>query len=82
MTLRENMMLARLAELLPGATVVKVDGDRLTIDSQASGPELLEAEIALRRWTGVMWEILLEARKDDAKLPRGGAPLLFKSMKR
>ena len=57
-----------LATILPDAKVISIAGTVITIDSQATGKQIFDAEAELRRVTGVMYELMMGRKQDENKL--------------
>lgn len=63
-----DRLISILSDLLPGSTVLSVDGDRVCLHSKASGKDLLAAEIALRTQLDGQWELLCVSMSDKNAL--------------
>lgn len=57
-----------ITNLLPDAKLLSVKGVDVTIDSEATGKEIFDAEAILRRQTGVKYELFMERQQDQNKL--------------
>ena len=57
-----------ITNLLPDAKLLSVKGVDVTIDSEATGKEIFDAEANFRRQTGVKYEIFMERQQDQNKL--------------
>ena len=57
-----------LEAILPDAKVISVVGAVITIDSQATGKQIFDAEAELRRMTGVQFELMMGRKQDENKL--------------
>lgn len=57
-----------LDRLLLGAKIISIKGVDVTIESEASGKQIFDAEARLRKETGVLYELFLARKADDSKL--------------
>ena len=64
---RNMPLVEALGILLPGSRVISVKGVDVTIYSTASGKEIFDAEAALRKATGIKYELFMERMADQNK---------------
>jgi hypothetical protein len=57
-----------MAAILPNARVLSVNGNIITIETDASGKEIFDAEAKLRQRTNVMYELMCARLQDQNKL--------------
>lgn len=57
-----------LVALLPDVRLITIKGDVVTIETNATGKEIFDAEAELRRQTGVMYELMCGRKQDQNKL--------------
>lgn len=64
----QNMWLAALNYSLPEYRIVSIKDLVVTIDTTASGKQIFDAEAALRKASGLMFELMCGRMQDQNKL--------------
>ena len=57
-----------LKDILPDSTVIKVNGVDITLASAAPPKAIFDAEVELRKRTGVKYELFMSRKGDQNKL--------------